>query len=414
MSSPIKNRSRSRSPLRTNVPRHVPQVQFAIIHYDMFSGTGIPRRALLQALAQLWDQGVKIAYLNGYHYESDPMAERMNVIINQGNPLTSSLRQDISMASIDMMSKLPQNTKILCTLGSPCTKISKGTLLSKSQGEFVGPHVHPSNLVWAAQGAIINCAHRNESNEVIISVAEMVPPAAPVWKLELTAAFGQPVRMETHLLEAATRDRDFYLSPQTTTISHPFSHRSARQFPNGDIWAPVDTNQLQPPTVRSIYPKLLMDVAQGSASPTDTRTIGQFRVQSPTGSFRFAKPQHLAWWMGLPLEIIGRICREFPCEPDPIHDSLCLPRNLLHSKFHTGYDAYFSPCGTKVLCKNCTIAADLIGRAWNFDVAKSILFSVLLQTFSTPSPTFHNYRSLAPHFCGPECPCKVTISQLKK
>ena len=380
----------------------------------MFSGTGIPSRALLDVLAKLWDQNVKIAYIQGYHYERDLPALRMHKVINRDNPLSSAHRSDVCMATKDAMYVVDNRTKALFTLGSPCTKISKGTLLSKSSSEFVGPHVHPSSLVWSAQAAIINFAHINSSNKAIITVAEMVPPAAQVWKQDLTIAFGTPNRLETHILEAAARSRDFYISPQTSIVTYPFSHRSAQRFPNEDVWDPIDHNQLQPPTIRSIYPKLLQDVAQGSASQTDVRTVGQFRIRHKDGSHGYAKPEHLAWWMGLPDNMIGRIVQEFPCEQEPIHHYLLQPRRNLHSKFATGFDSAFSMCGQKVLCAQCTAAADLIGRAWNFDVAKAVLYAALSQAFTTSEPKFHDYRAIPPHHCSQECPMKVTISQLQK
>ena len=403
---------RSRSPHR--IPRHIPSTQFCIIHHDLFAGTGIPARALLEVLAKLWDQNIKIAYIKGYHYEKDSQAHRMYRVINQDNPLQSTLRDDICMISKDTMYTVDQNTKALFTIGSPCTKISRGTLVSKPSSEFVGPHVFPSNLVWAAQSAIINFEHINTSHNAVISIAEMVPPAAKIWKDDLTAAFGNPNRLETHILEGAARDRDFYTSPYISLPTYPFSHRQGKLFPNGEEWDPVDKNQLQPPTVRSIYPKLLQDVAQGSASNTDIRTVGQFRIKSTDGSHRYAKPEHLAWWMGIPLNVINRISKEFPCEQDPIHHYLIQPRRNLHEKFASGFDSAFSLCGHKVLCAQCTIAADLIGRAWNFDVAKAVLHAALYQAFVAKDPVFHNFKSIPPHYCHPDCPFKVTIGQLPR
>ena len=408
----MSNSSKSRSP--TRIPRQIPCTQFGIIHHDLFSGTGIPARALLDVLAKLWDQNVKIAYIKGYHYEKDQSANRMYNVINQDNPLSSAHRSDVCFAAEDAMYVADNSTRALFTLGSPCTKISKGTLMSKSASEYVGPHVFPSNLVWSAQAAIINFAHINASNESVISIAEMVPPAAKTWKDDLCAAFGTPSRMETHYLEAAARDRDFYISPTTIVPPYPFTHRCAKTFPNGDVWDPVDHNQLQPPTVRSICPKLLQHVAQGSASASDTRTVGQFRIRCKDGSTRYAKPEHLAWWMGIPENMIGRISKEFQCEAEPIHHFLLRPRRTLHSKFATGYETSFSPCGHKILCNQCTLAADLIGRAWNYDVAKAVLYAALSQAFSAKDPTFHKFRAIPPHHCGQDCSLKVCISQLPK
>ena len=420
-----RSRSRSRDPderLKRHILQCIPQEidldLHGLYHFCAFSGTSIPRLALFQTLQMLWNQGLKIQYRGGCHYENDPKCDKMSAAINKTNPLQSHHRQDISAFPRDMQGmQVMSKSKILTTIASPCTKISLGILNNSNLQSEVGPHAMPSSLFWTAQAGILALSKTVHMNQNVV-VAEMVPAALAHWEEQFDSAIGPAVHMNAH--EGADRKRTYRTSPH---VEFPIQYVSTTAAPHhllldGCTWpAHEDIKASRPPTLRAIYPFLLDRQANHSISHTDKMTLRMFQIKTPDGKIRFAGPQHLAQWLELPQTIIANIQSAYPCERQPI-DPIGKWTAKQWSEKSRSSDAMnpdlFQMCGDRVLCRNCSEAAELLGRAWNYSTAVSILTATIRQAFTRSDVShFTAFQHMCPHFCNQPCPLSNTLEQAK-
>ena len=277
----------------------------------------------------------------------------------------------------------------------------------------VGPHAYPSSLFWTAHaGLIALAASIPKSSQLVVS--EMVPAAIPNWEEQLSAAIGPAIEVNTE--NGAERKRFYRTSPY---VSAPLqigrtSTTDFSQLTDKCTW-PFASYNRKPPTLWSIYPVLLERQAMHSISASDRNTLQHFRVKKPDGSMRYAGPAHLAHWLELPEQIIRNIEEAYPCETQPIDPLQKFTANEWKAKCSKPPDpSLLQPCGEQVLCKNCTEAAELLGRAWNFASAVAVLTTTIRAGFSaTESDSFTDFSSMCPHFCTSPCEFVHTLNQAK-
>ena len=416
-------RSRSRDPDK-RIKRHILQcipaeVDLSLVglyHFCTFSGTSIPRLALYHALRFLWSEGIRIQYRGGYHYENDPSCHTMADAINRRNPLQSLLRPDVTAFVRDFTGiTVLDKTKVLTTIASPCTRISQGILHNSNDASEVGPHAYPSSLFWVAHAGLIAGSETIPPTHSLV-ISEMVPAALPDWERQFDAAVSRPVEMVVQ--NGADRRRMFRTSPQVdkpvTLVSA--SNRSFREFYDGCTWPVIQEGPArQPPTLRSIYPVLLDKQALNNVSSSDAATLRMFQVRQPNGSTRYAGPAHLAQWLELPGDVIHDICKAYPCETEPIdHAAKMTMDKWIQKGVQPPDEQMFSKCGQKVLCKNCSVAAELLGRAWNFTSAVSIMITVIREGFSgSDKSSFTRFDDMCPHYCMSPCQFVHSLAQAK-
>ena len=152
-----------------------------------------------------------------------------------------------------------------------------------------------------------------------------------------------------------------------------------------------------------------------SISPTDRNTLQHFKVQKPDGSMRYAGPTHLAHWLELPETIIHNIEEAYPCETQPIDPLQKFTASEWKAKCSNPPDlSLLKLCGDQVLCRSCTDAAELLGRAWNFSSAVAVLTATIRAGFTTTdSDSFTDFSSTCPHFCTSPCTFVHTLDQAK-
>ena len=418
-----RDRSRSRdqnSRLRRHVLQCVPPELdlglSGLYHFCTFSGTGIPQLALFRALQILWDEGIRIQYRGGYRYEVDSKCNKMYEAINAKNPLKTHPRGDISAFVRDISGvTMLRNSKALTTIASPCTKISQGILNGQNLLGEVGPHSYPSSLIWTAHAGVLAAAKNIEQDQNIV-IAEMVPAAMSQWEVELDAAFGKSINLNAN--EGAERKRRFRTSPE---VDGPISQLSTSFSPaelllDGSIWpGHTSVKTLRPPTLRSIYPHLLDLQAVHNASSSDVATLQQFLIKTNGNELRYAGPAHLAQWLELPQSTIMSISHHYPCEPEAIDPCMkCTLKTWLTKGVSPPAQNMFHKCGVKVLCKNCSEASELLGRAWNYSTAVSIITATLRQAYNKAGNSeFTPFKHMCPHFCVSPCPFVHTLEQAK-
>jgi len=410
--------ARSRSPPRER-PAPVPiPIVGQVFHNSLFDGTGVPALALCRALQQLWQEGICINYVGGHHYEIDTDAARMRqAIVTADFPLKSIHRGDISnfVADAKRFRITPMGT-VINTIGSPCTVISIGIFSNSSRNaqELVGPHAKPSNLIWPAHEGLHHLQLPPKHRRKIVVMMEMVPPAMQAWQQELEQHFGPVHRVDTTTHGGADRNRDKYTSPYL--VQTPDAHIQSANYinphflPDGCVWpaSPQAMNMVQPPTIRSIYPKLIISAMNPGSSESDIRTIAKFKIRTPSGMIRFAGPPHLAHWLGWPTKYIKQMLQIFPCPSGILIDDISgLPGN------DTPVDRCH-PCGQVRLCVTCCIAADLLGRSWHVETATDVLRQLLRTHFTDKEAVYHPFHLQQPHRCEHPCPLATTLGTARK
>ena len=416
-----RDRSRSRDPekrLRNHILQCVPPSldlkMFGLYFFSTFSGTGIPSLALFHALRILWAEGICVQFRGGCHYEPDDKCERMSQAINKHNPLKTIHRYDVAAFTRDANGvQVLCKTKVLTTIASPCQKISQGIHHGNSLATEVGPHAFPSSLFWTAHAGIVSMsATVPMKNQIVVS--EMVPAALSNWEEQFTAAVGPA--MEVNTITGADRKRFFRTSPKVPLPLKILDTSSLgyRKFPDGCTW-PYDSYNRKPPTLRAIYPVLLERQAMKSISTSDAQTLQHFRLTKQDGTLRYAGPIHLAQWLELPESVIDNIEEAYPCETQPFDPLQKFTAAEWKKKCSKPPDpSLFSLCGDQVLCINCTEAAELLGRAWNFSSAVSVLTATIRAAFANiDQAAYTDVSSMCPHFCGPSCAFVHTLEQVK-
>ena len=418
-----RDRSISRDPenrLKAHILQCVPPTVdlklFGLYFFSTFSRTGIPTLALFHSLRVLWSEGICIQYRGGYHYYSDPKCEKMAAAINRRNPIKTLHRMDVAVFVRDVhgLQVMHRRTKVLTTVASPCQRISQGIHHGNNLSAEVGPHAYPSSLFWTAHAGLISMAASIPRTSQIV-VAEMVPAAVPSWEEQFSAAIGPST--EINVQNGAERRRFYRTSPVLPPQIHILDWElcttaSFSQFPDKCTWR---SGKVKPPTLRSIYPVLLERQAINAISASDAITLQKFRIHKPDGSERYAGPVHLAHWLELPEDVITDITAAFPCEPEPIDPLQKFTASEWRQKCSAPPDlSILRPCGEQVLCKNCTEAAELLGRAWNFSSAVSVLTATIRVGFTTTDAgSFTDFANMCPHFCTSPCPFVHTLEQAK-
>ena len=79
---------------------------------------------------------------------------------------------------------------------------------------------------------------------------------------------------------------------------------------------------------------------------------------------------------------------------------------------------HFNPCGTKVLCRDCSELASNIGKAWHIPTATEIFVNLvreLVKEKNKASRTqWKQMHESEIHDCHPKCPQRITIKQLRQ
>ena len=420
--STARSRSRSREPdsrqlrhVLQAVPREMDLQLRGIYHFCTFSGTGIPRLAVLHALGILWSQGLRLQYRGGYHYENDNKCTKMSEAVNKRNPLQSQHRPDVSAFVRDVTGlSIRGQSKILTTIAAPCTKISQGILHGTNNLSEVGPHANPSSLFWTVHAGLVAASNTIPTKNNIV-ISEMVPAAMNNWEEQFTAAIGPPI--ELNALNGAERRRFYRTSPK---VQHPITQAPTNtnkmgEMLDGSTWpATATSNGARPPTLRSIYPHLLERQALNHISAADSHTLKLFLLRNSNNTFRYAGPSHLAQWLELPDEVVSDIEAAYPCEQFPIDPIKKCTQHTWEQKGTAMDSSMFHRCGVKVLCKNCSEAAELLGRAWNFSTAVAIVTAVLRTAFQeTETANFTAFNNMCQHYCTSPCQFVHTLEQAK-
>ena len=170
--------------------------------------------------------------------------------------------------------------------GTPCEKVSKGCLFSKNDDQFVGPHAHPSNLIFVWHKALTHSHKLNPDNRPgSITEITTTPIVEFLKPYELT---GFPLQIACHVITGGpTRDRVFTVNP---LIAQP---APVKQEDRQDHFALWDGSRWpgqpalgfrRPPTLRAIYPKLLERKVLGEKlSTSELEQLEAFTIRKPDG-----------------------------------------------------------------------------------------------------------------------------------
>jgi hypothetical protein len=109
-----------------------------------------------------------------------------------------------------LTTNLPPETRILLMAGTPCQKISKGTLINGSATTKIGLHAPPSNLIWEHYHILYDILH-HEHNFITQSFYEQVIPHDPNISEEIAKHFGLPHFCENHKYGGAYWNRQYYI-----------------------------------------------------------------------------------------------------------------------------------------------------------------------------------------------------------
>lgn len=107
-----------------------------------------------QALAKLWDEGIRMTVVGGVSYEVDTLSIQLSKVVDRSVIWKLQSRGDLrnAVADIDM---IPSNVVVLNITATPCERISRGTMYGTDNTVLIGPHAPPSNLCFATHEVLV-------------------------------------------------------------------------------------------------------------------------------------------------------------------------------------------------------------------------------------------------------------------
>ena len=366
----------SQSIQSTDIPRIVSNTSIKIIKITAihgFNGSGIPDLAMENAISELQTPYLKII-LTTFSYENNPHSLLIQASLTSHHKHQNIQRGDISSWPTDAHAyPFPDTDLFFLTSGSPCDRISKGTVLNgKGTEKAIGTHAFPSNLLHVWHQGMISLAKQH--NTPIASLFEMTPPFDQNIRDELQLIFGTRMFIECHLWGGAFRDRDFYLNPSIRPMS-PQNTNSTYKLPKGKIWPPPDIRPFQknPPTITTYYPKNLLNKRTEKLSPTELANLKEMRViDLPNSRISYAGVPEVAHWLGLSAEDINRLSDVFPCEKY-VHklSTMSIQQYKVIKEEVIPTDIEY--CGQSKLCIPCMDTITVLGRSWHLKATQQII-----------------------------------------
>ena len=160
------------------------RVKIKIYPIHLCAGAGIPELAVEKAVEILNEHEYQIELLQGERYETNEEANRMARALGTKAQEIGDISKWPERAK---QLRAKEGTLFLVTGGTPCTKLT-GLVRKWDSRARIGPHMTPSNLLFAAHEGIQVLQQNNRGK--MICLTEQVVPAFEHWEREIESMFG--------------------------------------------------------------------------------------------------------------------------------------------------------------------------------------------------------------------------------
>lgn len=393
-------------------PQTNPSTPLRIVVYDVCSGIGTAREAFLIAVERLRLTRFELS-LEFFCYEIDTYS--YSLYLHTHSPkYKHTLRGDISNLPNDLASH-PDDYIAVVLAGTPCEKISRGTLRSQNPAARVGVHASPSNLAFKVHEGVRELRAKGRD---YVQVCEMVVPYSEQEEHTLKRIWGPMLPLPCARFGGATRDRRVFCYPPVhpldityQKLTQPYSLSGGYQWP-----LPKYASLTSPPCIRAIIPRLYERKLEGKTDESENRQLDQMTVYHFDKGSRMPCPEHIAQWMAYPVEYTRKLLETQQCE------GLTSPLTSLSHQQAQRFQGTenimrsFKPCGVEKYCSTCADVIERMGRSWHV----AAMSEVIIVSLAKKLHAMHSGTPLPPHdvvddvhFCSTQCMFSVPIEQAR-